>query len=277
MHCATAFKAAAEEEVLETLDATTQRIIRKQVVTMVLATDLAQHFSTLAKFKAKVAKFQQGFSDSQEEVDELGSGGGGSAPVLQAMLRGETDDRMDVLCMCIKNSDIGHAAKPWKLHQQWSKRILQEFFNQGDIERGRGMAISSLCDRQATDVWKGQIGFIDFLAMPQAKAWCDVLDSPKVTQQIIDSMVDNKTQWGLKISEGGGQDAFTDAQQLRDSFFELAGSWNNPSAAQTLGLGLGKVPSKGPSKMSTKLDPIREKTKMEDADEATLPSGVRIR
>merc|ERR550537_548604 len=41
MHCATAFAAAEETKVLQTLPGATQRIIRKQVVSMILATDLA--------------------------------------------------------------------------------------------------------------------------------------------------------------------------------------------------------------------------------------------
>jgi cAMP-specific phosphodiesterase 4 len=231
MHCATAFKAAAETKVLDALGSATQRIIRKQVVTMVLATDLAQHFSTLAKFKAKVEKFKATLAEGEGTTSEGGNdiivrgnsqGALEGSPILQAMLKGETDDRLDVLCMCIKNSDIGHAAKPWELHQQWSKRILQEFFNQGDVERGRNMAISSLCDRHATDVWKGQIGFIDFLAMPQAKVWCECLNSDKVRKDIIDSMNTNKEHWNLKVEEGADQYHFTDVDRLRESFFELS-------------------------------------------------------
>jgi hypothetical protein len=60
--------------------------------------------------------------------------------------------------MCIKNSDISHAAKPWAQHEQWSKRILEEFFLQGDTETTKGLTVSQLCDRASTNIWKSQIG-----------------------------------------------------------------------------------------------------------------------
>ena len=57
MHCATAFHTAKETRVLEELGEEGKRMLRKQVVAIVLATDMAQHFSLVAKFKAKVGKW----------------------------------------------------------------------------------------------------------------------------------------------------------------------------------------------------------------------------
>ena len=52
-----------------------------------------------------------------------------------------------VLQIALKCADIGHAAKEWDLHNEWSNRICKEFFNQGDNERKRGMPISVGMDR----------------------------------------------------------------------------------------------------------------------------------
>lgn len=45
------------------------------------------------------------------------------------------------MSICIKcagnhniNVDVGHGAKELKLHKQWSRRIIEEFFLQGDLE-----------------------------------------------------------------------------------------------------------------------------------------------
>ena len=44
--------------------------------------------------------------------------------------------------------DIGHGAKGLELHKKWSRRIIEEFFNQGDLELKHNMPISPLCDRK---------------------------------------------------------------------------------------------------------------------------------
>lgn len=43
--------------------------------------------------------------------------------------------------------DIGHGAKGLELHKKWSRRIIEEFFQQGDMEQRSGFPITPLCDR----------------------------------------------------------------------------------------------------------------------------------
>jgi len=44
------------------------------------------------------------------------------------------------------------------LHKKWSRRIIEEFFNQGDLELKHNMPISPLCDR------KGDVAKVIFQA-----------------------------------------------------------------------------------------------------------------
>merc|ERR1712070_392750 len=151
--------------------------------------------------------------------------GMGANSLLKFMLlhseAGDAGDRTDILSLCIKSSDICHAAKPWQLHELWSKRILTEFFNQGDAERKAGMPISSLCDRETEQVFKGQIGFIDFLAMPQAKAWCQCLNSEKVYADVLGTMEANRARWAKLKEEGADETPFKDRSELRQALFEM--------------------------------------------------------
>ncbi len=45
-------------------------------------------------------------------------------------------------------------------------RVQEEFFSQGDKEKMLGMMPSPLCDREAVDIVKSQIGFIDAVLFP---------------------------------------------------------------------------------------------------------------
>ena len=47
-----------------------------------------------------------------------------------------------ILKMALKCADVGHAAKALTLHKNWSLRIIEEFYRQGDEERKRGIPIS---------------------------------------------------------------------------------------------------------------------------------------
>jgi hypothetical protein len=150
MHCATAFGAAKDTKVLDNIPPADRAMLRKQIVSMVLQTDLALHFSTLAKFNQRL----------KNTVAEVGADNPG---MVLGRVMADNDGRTMAMCMVMKTADIAHAAKPWTLHEKWSKRMLLEFWAQGDAERQRGMPVSSLCDREGTDVWKAQSGFIDFL------------------------------------------------------------------------------------------------------------------
>lgn len=46
-----------------------------------------------------------------------------------------------------QTGDIGHGAKGLELHKKWSRRIIEEFFQQGDMEHRSGFPVSPLCDR----------------------------------------------------------------------------------------------------------------------------------
>lgn len=50
--------------------------------------------------------------------------------------------------------------------RRWSKRVLEEFFQQGDTERAHGLPLSPLMDRTTTALGPSQINFIEFVVAP---------------------------------------------------------------------------------------------------------------
>jgi len=54
-------------------------------------------------------------------------------------------------------ADLSNPTKPLDLYRQWTDRIMQEFFAQGDTERKLGLDISPMCDRYTATVEKSQV------------------------------------------------------------------------------------------------------------------------
>ena len=54
-------------------------------------------------------------------------------------------------------ADLSNPTKPLNIYRQWTERVMQEFFRQGDLERDQGMDISPMCDRHTASIEKSQV------------------------------------------------------------------------------------------------------------------------
>lgn len=62
-----------------------------------------------------------------------------------------------VLRNMVHCADLSNPTKPLDVYRQWTERIMEEFFRQGDKERERGMEISPMCDKHTASVEKSQV------------------------------------------------------------------------------------------------------------------------
>ncbi|OAJ42348.1 3'5'-cyclic nucleotide phosphodiesterase [Batrachochytrium dendrobatidis JEL423] len=150
-HCSAAFNVLIQPKnhFLESLDRKPYKLFRANVVEMVLATDLTQHFSLLTTFKKKVV--------TGSNFDPVGS----------------QEDRLTLMQMLMKCADVSNPTKAWPLYQEWITRITEEFFNQGDRESALGLPFSPYCNRNApnaTNPTSSQQGFIEFIVNPLFEA-----------------------------------------------------------------------------------------------------------
>ncbi|XP_022238555.1 cGMP-inhibited 3',5'-cyclic phosphodiesterase A-like [Limulus polyphemus] len=130
------------------LDKAEFKRFRFLVIENILATDLKRHFEILAEFNAKV-----------NDVD---------APGLNWL--SETD-RLLTMEMCIKLADINGPCKRHDIHVQWTNRIADEFYEQGDEEASLGLPISPFMDRHNAQLAKLQESFINHLVAPLCNAY----------------------------------------------------------------------------------------------------------
>ena len=76
------------------------------------------------------------------------------------------DDTWQILLYLLHMADISGQAKPHNLSMNWSDRVMEEFFQQGDEEAALGMPISFLCDRATVNVPESQFGYVNFVVKP---------------------------------------------------------------------------------------------------------------
>ena len=148
---------------------------RKLVTECVLATDLAKSMTWLAA--AKISLSNTGSKGDSNNISGLSNGSVAPATKRESKRKSNliSDIPVDVAAkklllmqLAIKCADVSHPTRNLKLHLEWSNRICEEFFSQGDLERERGVKISPLCDRNIpkSTYPQGQIGFINFVSKP---------------------------------------------------------------------------------------------------------------
>lgn len=163
-----------------------QQYVRKILINMVLATDMAKH----AQAKSDLDQFVV-------DTDDIDKDEGKS--VLQKQKALESD--MFLLSAALHAADISNPTKPRTFMLQWTHLILQEFWQQGDIEKQRGFPISPLCDREAglKSVAKGQLGFINFVVQPFFVSMTKLIPE---TEACMAHLQETKVFWDEKDKEG---------------------------------------------------------------------------
>ena len=145
-------------------------VVRKDIVDMILATDMGKHFELLGLFKAKYLS-----NDFHEFCNQ--------------------ETRLDLFRLIIKAADIGHAAKSIELHQKWCELVIQEFYEQGDLEKQLKLPVSMYCDRETTEISKSQSGFIKNIVLPLFSTINMVLLSQQIEVSCIHQLQSNQQYW----------------------------------------------------------------------------------
>jgi len=131
--------------------------LRDSVIQIVLGTDMKFHFEHYTKFKTKQAS--DTFQDGCERED------------VKFM--------MSVLVHC---ADIANPVKPLKVCLKWTRQVMEEFFQQGELEAQSGLPISPFYDREKTSIAQCQMGFINVLVKPLYTEFTALLGEPAITE-----------------------------------------------------------------------------------------------
>ncbi|PFH34051.1 hypothetical protein BESB_072030 [Besnoitia besnoiti] len=156
----------------------TFRVARQNIITLILATDIKQHFDTISRFRLRRNSPEFNFLKKEE-------------------------DEWLVRKMIFKVADISHAAVAWDAHFFWSCKVAAEFYSQGDAEVRLGLPVSPLCDREKhSEMAKGQVAFLSFVVEPLLRELEAVETfvashggSSIVTTELLINFAENVSQW----------------------------------------------------------------------------------
>eukprot|EP00698_Gefionella_okellyi_P003609 TRINITY_DN13389_c0_g1_i1.p1 TRINITY_DN13389_c0_g1~~TRINITY_DN13389_c0_g1_i1.p1 ORF type:complete len:580 (-),score=133.94 TRINITY_DN13389_c0_g1_i1:81-1820(-) len=172
-HCAHGFKLLLNEDnnIIAGLSPADYKDFRSTVISCILATDLALHMEYQTKFAALV--------DGTYDKDRR-------------------EDRLLLVQLLLKSADISNTCKRYELAKYWSDMVQEEFYQQGDNERRKGMSVSAFMDRSHRQQARMSINFIDFIVAPFYKKLIALL--PEM-QFAVDYLTETRKKWVVILAE----------------------------------------------------------------------------
>ncbi|XP_058469920.1 cAMP-specific 3',5'-cyclic phosphodiesterase 7B-like isoform X1 [Solea solea] len=158
-----------ESGLLSHLPADMSQDIEQQLGSLILATDISRQNEFLSTFREHL---------DNEDLD------------LQL-----ASHRHFMLQIALKCADVCNPCRVWEMSKQWSERVCEEFYRQGDLERKFDLEISPLCNQQADSVPAIQTGFISYIVEPLFEEWQRFTEPSPLSQTMMAHLHKNKAQW----------------------------------------------------------------------------------
>ena len=197
-HIANMFKIVKEDKynIFKPFKPEEYRIMRRRIIEGVLATDMKKHQKVIGKIK------------NRAEVYNIKNGKNFNKMFNETDANKLFDAQQEVLNMLIHSADISNPAKPSKISQQWTDKVYEEFFRQGDLEKKLEIPVSMMCDRLTTNVNQAMIGFISFVVKPTIDILFNILpELPEYSKNIQENLQKHqlefsKDEQAKKLKEG---------------------------------------------------------------------------
>lgn len=181
-HASLTFKLTLSDEnvnIFQNLEREEYKMLRANIIDMILATEMTKHFEHLAKFVNVCSIRGDVQSESFTEID------------IDAVLM-QTENITLVKRIMIKCADVSNPTRPLKNCIEWSRRIAEEYFCQTDEEKNMKLpVVMPMFDRQTCSIPKSQIGFVDYIITDMIEAWSAFIDMP----EMIVYMRQNYEKW----------------------------------------------------------------------------------
>ena len=226
-----------DADILSAFDEPEYKEVRRTIIKCVLHTDMAHHFKLVSRLDEIVTLWKKndiingtpigspiGSPIKTPCINKANRHGSVAIPASEAFKTDE--ERQFMLNVLLHCADISNVVKPNELCVKWASRVLEEFFNQGDRERARGLPISPMMDRETTSVGLSQINFIEFVIAPLFVHFATIF--PSMDEQLR-RLVDNRRHYQrvyedeLRAStESDGVDRSVERDNLRARFRTLA-------------------------------------------------------
>ena len=171
-----------ENNIFEKFSVQNYKAIRKRMISQIIATDMAYHGENISSIRAKIRT-----SKEQERFIFLSGND-----------KTKFDEQQLLLNYLIHMADLGHNCKKFEISVIWIQLLCEEFWEQGDREREKGLPISFMCDRNNIDVPNSQIGFLKGFILSSFECLVEMFPKLHFT---IDNAENNIKQWTKFQSE----------------------------------------------------------------------------
>jgi len=160
MHCAKLFEISSNEDtdVFKRMDRETKKTARKVCIATILHTDNVHHFEMVREL-SKVYELASESCDGQALAES-----GELHPHYQEQVLQKNASLW--LELFLHFADVSNPVKPFAICKAWAWRVLDEFFDQGDIEKKLSLPVGLLNDRDKINRPGSQHGFINFMVAP---------------------------------------------------------------------------------------------------------------
>ncbi|XP_059156380.1 high affinity cAMP-specific and IBMX-insensitive 3',5'-cyclic phosphodiesterase 8B-like [Physella acuta] len=162
-------------DIFKNLSSDDYKTVRQSIIDQVLATDMKQHFEHLSKFTTSVTKHLQKLEGDNTDVEAHEAD---MNTILSDLSLHE--NRVLIKRMMIKCADVSNPLRPLPLCKEWAYRIAEEYCQQTDEEKSRGLpVVMAQFDRKTLNIPKCQLAFINLFITTMFDAWdvyCDIPD-----------------------------------------------------------------------------------------------------
>uniref|UniRef100_G1RXK4 Phosphodiesterase n=1 Tax=Nomascus leucogenys TaxID=61853 RepID=G1RXK4_NOMLE len=143
--------------------------IEQQLGSLILATDINRQNEFLTRLKAHLHNKDLRLEDAH--------------------------DRHFMLQIALKCADICNPCRIWEMSKQWSERVCEEFYRQGELEQKFELEISPLCNQQKDSIPSIQIGFMSYIVEPLFREWAHFTGNSTLSENMLGHLAHNKAQW----------------------------------------------------------------------------------
>ncbi|KAH6572955.1 hypothetical protein BASA50_009123 [Batrachochytrium salamandrivorans] len=189
-----------------------------------------------------------------------------SVDALPKIIIRDNKAKQIMLSAILHAADISNPARPFKLCKQWSDLVVQEFFNQGDLEQKHNLPRTPNMDRASTNQAQIQTAFTDFIVRPYFETLADMF--PRMVT-FTDIIHENSREWDALLP-GVMSDSIASPESLGTLGVDLSydGTY---SSLPPLGVGLAMASAAAIS--------IKRKISFEEPGQRVVggaPSGRRL-
>jgi len=183
MHCSTLYQIMQDpnKNVMCGLTDSQWRESRKLITSAILGTDMIHHFK-------QISSVQIFLEVNGQEVKDFLSGKTEEVTCLN-----KNDERIFIAELFLHAADIANPYKPFDICKKWAMVVVEEFFSQGDQEKAAGFDVSPMFDRESTNLYNMQMGFIEFVVAPLVNGFISIFPP---LYEAGDYMKDNMLSWG---------------------------------------------------------------------------------